>query len=385
MSFALYAAMMGLFSRAMVRRHATQRQKAVADRAPRVSILKPLAGADDELEENLESFARMDYPSYEILIGVADPGDPAFAIARRFCARNSHIDARIIVTDRDEATNPKVAQLIALEQVATGELFVISDSNVRVGSRYLWSLVSELSDPRVGIVTSLFAGTGERSLGAALENLQICVGTAPGIAAMDAVSGRPFTVGKSMALRKRDLVQLGGFRPVGHVLAEDHLLGRRVMDAGYVARTSLEVVENRNVGCSFARTLERHTRWAKMRRSLFPLGFFMEPMLSPVVIASGSALFVPCRVTAVVLGTMAAVQTLCAFLAARLIRGRGFAWWYAPLELMRSYVTIFCWLRACVSRRIDWRGHPFLLQRGSVIVPVAPAEDRTATGARFAA
>jgi len=384
-SVALYAAMMALFWRAMVRRRALRRQKPSVERAPRVSILKPLAGSDDELEDNLESFARIDYPSYEILIGVADASDPAFAVARRFCARNPRIDARIIVTDPDAAPNPKVAQLIALERVATGELFVISDSNVRVGSRYLWSLVSELSDPRVGIVTSLFAGTGERTLGAALENLQICAGTAPGIAAMDAVSGRPLTVGKSMALRKRDLVQLGGFRPVGHVLAEDHLLGRRILNAGYAARTSLDIVENRNVGCSLTRTIERHTRWAKMRRSLFPLGFYVEPLLLPVVMASAGALLVPCRVMAICLGIVSVMQTLCALLAARLIRGRGLAWWYAPLELVRSYVALFCWLRACVSRRIDWRGHPFLLERGSVILPVAPSDDRAASGARFAA
>src|SRR5260370_26004651 len=371
-----------LFWRAMVLRSAAKRQNPTAPRAPRVSILKPLAGSDDELEDNLESFARIDYPSYEILFGVADLRAPAFAVARRFCARNPRIDARIIVTDPGAATNPKVAQLVALERVATGELFVISDSNIRVGSRYLWSLVSELSDPRVGIVTSLFAGTGERTLGAALENLQICASTAPGIAAVDAVCTRPLTVGKSMALRKRDLVRLGGFVPVGHVLAEDHLLGRRILDAGYVARTSFDVVENRNVGCSLSGTVERHTRWAKMRRSLNPVGFFMEPLLSPIAIASAGVLLAPGKATADFLGIVAVVQTLWALLAVRLVRGNGFAWWYAPLELVRSYVALFCWLRAWVSRRIAWRGHPFLLQRGRGIVPVVSVDDRVSAGAR---
>jgi len=65
----------------MVLRSAAKRQNPTAPRAPRVSILKPLAGSDDELEDNLESFARIDYPSYEILFGVADLRDPAFAVA----------------------------------------------------------------------------------------------------------------------------------------------------------------------------------------------------------------------------------------------------------------------------------------------------------------
>jgi ceramide glucosyltransferase len=375
-SFALYATMFALFARALATRRG--RPRTDVGRAPRVTIFKPLAGSDDDLYENLESFARIDYPSFEILIGVADTSDPAFAVARRFLARHRKLDARLVVTDPQATLNPKVAQLVGLERVATGDVYVISDSNVRVGPTYLWSLVAELGDSRVGIVTSLFAGTGERSLGAALENLQLCASSAPGIAAMDAI-GRPFTVGKSMAVRRRELARLGGFQPVGHVLAEDHVLGRRFLEAGLQAKTSFDVVENRNVMCTVARTLERHSRWAKLRRSLHPLAFASEPLLSPVVVATAGVIAVPCKVTAAVLAGVCVAQTACALLAVRLLRGQALAWWYAPLEIARSYVTLLCWANAYVSRRIAWRGHPFFLRRGSVIVPdVTP---RPASGA----
>ncbi len=290
-SFALYATMWGLFVRAMLKRRG--RPHPSLDRAPRVTIFKPLAGCDDDLEENLASFARIDYPSFEILFGVADSADPAFRVARAFIASHPKLDARVVVTDPHAAINPKVAQLIGLQAVATGELYVISDSNVRVRPTYLWSLVAELADERVGIVASLFAGTGERTLGAALENLQLCAATAPGLAAMDTVSRRPLMVGKSMAVRRRDLTRLGGFQPLGQVLAEDYVLGRRFLAAGFAARTSLEVVENRNVACSAARTIERHTRWAKMRRSLSPSAFAMEPVLTPIVVASAGVVIAP--------------------------------------------------------------------------------------------
>src|SRR3990172_3651169 len=42
-------------------------------RSPRVSILKPLAGNDDELAKNLESFANLDYPNFQLLLAVASP------------------------------------------------------------------------------------------------------------------------------------------------------------------------------------------------------------------------------------------------------------------------------------------------------------------------
>jgi ceramide glucosyltransferase len=382
-SLALYGAMMALFMRAMLRRRAGG--AAIVERAPRVTIFKPLAGLDDDLEANLESFARIDYPSFEVLLGVASASDPAYPLARRFVARHADAGVRIVVTDPDAAINPKVAQLVGLERVATGEAYVISDSNVRVRPGYLWSLVAELADERVGMVTSLFAGAGEQTLGAALENLQLCASTVPGYVAMNAVIARPLTVGKSMAMRRRDLARLGGFRPVGDVLAEDYALGRRFLDAGFLVRTSLDTVENRNVGCTVMRTVERHTRWSKLRRALFPAGFAIEPILTPIVVASVAAALAPAKLTIAILGAACLAQTATAMIAVRVLRGQWLAWWYAPLEVVRSYVTLLCWLRAAASRRIEWRGHTFTLTRGSVIVRDEAASERSGGSSRLPA
>jgi len=383
-SLTLYLAMMFLFARALLRRGEEPVMRVA--RAPRVSIFKPLAGCDEELEANLDSFASVDYPSFEILFGVASLSDPALPWARRFVARHSNLDARIVVTDPNAATNPKVAQLVGLERAANGDVYVISDSNVRVSKRYLWSLVAELADERVGMVTSLFAGTGERTLGAALENLQLCVSSAPGLLALKAVARRsPMTVGKSMAMRRRDLARLGGFLPVGDMLAEDYVLGRRFLDAGFELRTSLDLVENRNVRCSVARTIERHTRWSKLRRSLFPAGFAAEPLITPIVAASLGMLAAPGIETVAMFAIACFLQSAGALVAVRLLRGRWLSWRYIPLEIVRSYVTFFCWLRACGSRRIEWRGHSFLLGPGSAIVPAAARTARSAGRTRLAA
>jgi ceramide glucosyltransferase len=246
-------------------------------------------------------------------------------------------------------------------------------------------MVAELDDPRVGVVTSLFSGSGERSLGAAIENLQICASTATGYAAMDAVSRfsedraghagalvRPLTVGKSMAVRRRDLARLGGFEVIGGVLAEDHVLGNRLMDAGLRARLSSEIVENRNAMCSVRGTIARHTRWAKTRCSLFPYAFPFEPLLTPILVATLGLALAPGRAMAALWIVACLVQTIGAHASVKLLRGSGLAWYYAPLEVARSAIAALCWGRACVSRRITWRGHPFVVARGSTIVPAPP-------------
>jgi ceramide glucosyltransferase len=356
-----------------MRRQRRSRAARSLDRAPRVTIFKPLAGIDDDLEANLASFGALDYPAFEILLGVASAVDPAYAAARAFVRAHPKVDARIVLTDPDVAVNPKVAQLIGLDARATGEVVVISDSNVRVPRRYLWALVGELGEPGVGLVTSVFAGTGERSVGAALENLQLGAVTAPGIVAMAELTSRPLTVGKSMAMWRRDLARLGGFRRVAQMLAEDHALGRAFLNEGYGVRTSLDVIENRNVDCTFRRTIERHTRWAKIRRALHPSAFFLEPLLSPLATASILAAALPSTLSVWCVLIAAALQLAFAVIAMRILRGRALAWYYAPLELVRTYVAFFCWMRACVSKRLQWRGHSFLVKKDTVIVPAPPS------------
>jgi ceramide glucosyltransferase len=139
-SAALYVTMHATFVRAIRRAPRGRRP----GRAPRVSILKPLAGVDDQLLDNLRSFVEIDHPSFELLLGVASIDDPAWDVARRFAAEaeDGGVDVSVVLTDRNAATNPKVAQLMGLESIATGEVLVISDVNVRVSPSYLWPLLA---------------------------------------------------------------------------------------------------------------------------------------------------------------------------------------------------------------------------------------------------
>lgn len=342
-----------------------------ADGAPKlVSILKPLAGLDDDLAGNLESFAGLEGPAHEILLGVASRSDPAHRAAQAFVDRHPELDARVVVTDPHAALNPKVAQLVGLAAAARGDTLVTSDSNVRVRSDYLVHLLAPLADARCGLVTSVFAGTGERTAGAALENLQLAAVILPSVVL--STLGLPVTVGKSMAMRRRDLDRLGGFAAFGEVLAEDAVLGRRFAKAGMGVATSFVPVENRNTVGSVARTFERHSRWAKMRRALSPAFFAIEPLFSPLVVALAAVLASPSQSTLAALAVAALVQTVTALAAAWTIRGGAFPWHLAPLEVVRAFVMLGCWASAWISRGVRWRGNALAIGRGTVLSQVAP-------------
>jgi ceramide glucosyltransferase len=363
-SAGVYSIMVGGFLRGVCRRSPPLPLLA----RPSVSILKPLAGRDDELRDNLASFARLTYPDYELLFGVASVDDPAHAEAQAFLRAFPAVKARVLVTRREDAENPKVAQLLMLERVAKGAVLIVSDSNVRVEPSYVEHLVRDLSLPNVALVSSVIGGSGEQSFGAALENLQLGALVAPGVVASFVVLGKTISVGKSMAMWRHRLVSIGGFRRVAHVLGEDHMLGRAFEEAGFQTRVSFAAVDNRNVSCSVRRTVERHTRWAKLRRSIEPSAFFLEPLLSPVLVATAACLLVPARATALALFACMAVQTVGALVTTRVVRGHALGWCWAPLEVVRCYLMMLCWFSACVSRRVRWRGHDMRLGRDSAIV-----------------
>lgn len=372
-SAAVYLLLMGSFAFGLVRGRLRVAARTAALRAmPRVSVLKPLAGREDELAENLRSFARLDWPDVELLLGVSSLTDPAVPVARAFLAANPTLNGRLVVTDPRAAINPKVAQLLRLAQQASGEVLVVSDANVRVRPGYVRELVAALEQPNVGLVTSVIVGSGERTLGAALENLQLLAHAAPGVVSGDTLLGKPISIGKSMAMRARDLAVVGGFDAVADVLAEDHVLAQTFARHGFLVRVCMAPVENRNVDCGVTRSLDRHARWGRMRRSIMPPGFYLEPLLSPIVVATCACLVSQTRESALVLLGAMALQVAGAAVATRMLRGR-VPLWLPPMEVLRAYLLFWAWLRAIGSRRVSWRGHDFSLRSGSRLVPVGPS------------
>src|SRR5262245_29339012 len=141
--------------------------------SPPVSILKPLRGLDDGLEENLRSFFTLDYSRYEIVFAAGDGADPALEVARRVSAGYPRIPCRVVADSTTVGVNPKVNNLANAALRAAHEVLLISDSNVRAAPDHLRVLVSHLESPGVGLVSSTFRATGEGGVGGRLERVQL--------------------------------------------------------------------------------------------------------------------------------------------------------------------------------------------------------------------
>src|SRR5438132_2624204 len=106
----------------------TRRRKNLPDHTPPVTIFKPLKGVDEGLEENLRSFFRLDYPTYQVLFGIADADDPAIAVVNRLLAEFPDRDAELVLGCPAFGLNPKVENLAAMYRHRKHETILISDS-----------------------------------------------------------------------------------------------------------------------------------------------------------------------------------------------------------------------------------------------------------------
>jgi ceramide glucosyltransferase len=338
----------------------TRRRRDLPRYEPPITILKPLKGIDEDLEANLRTFFQLDYPTYQILFGVAEAGDPAVAVVEKLLAEFPHHDAKLVVGAPVFGLNPKVENLAAIYRHRRHDLILISDSNVRVRPTYLRETACYLADPSVGLVTNIFAGVGEEHIGATLENLELNGFIAGGVAAAT-ISGATCVVGKSMLLPVRVLEAIGGLAGVRNLLAEDQVIGLKVRKAGYAIRLSHHVIENVNKERNLRWFLNRHSRWYKIRRRLALPAFLLEPSANLATIGLVWALSGESGLAwggLLVLGGLGiardAIQT-------RWLRGTWPRLRHMPLSLVKDLFLLPLWFDALINRRIFWRGHRFLI------------------------
>ncbi len=338
----------------------TRRRRNLPDHTPPVTIFKPLKGVDEELEANLRSFFQLDYPTYQLLFGVADADDPAIELLNRLLAEFPGHDAQVVIGCPVFGLNPKVENLAAMDRFRKHGVILVSDSNVRVRPSYLRETVCYLAEPGVGLVSNLFVGVEEQQTGAVLENLQLNGFIAGGVA-MASVLRATCVVGKSMLMPVQALAAAGGFAGVRHLLAEDQALGIRIRKAGYAIRLSHHVIENVNHARSFKWFLNRHSRWYKIRRHMAMGVFLAEPLANPAAVGLVWALSGESGIAWG--GLLVLVGLGIARDAANTYRLRGSVPKLRHLLLspLKDLLMLPIWFDAIVNNRIQWRGHRFLI------------------------
>ena len=340
---------------------------------PPVSVLKPMRGLDAGARENLASFLTQDYPDYEVLFGVTDPLDPALELVRRLQRQFPARRIRGIVAPKS-ATNEKAAILSYLASRARYDTLVVSDSDMRVGPDYLRRVTAPLRDPQVGLVTCLYRGSQAETLTAVLEALYMGATFLPSVLVARRYLRMGFALGASVALRREQLGQIGGFEGLADYLADDYQLGARIAATGRRVHLSDYVIQSILGATPFKEQWNREVRRAKCSRVSRPREYpaLLVTFSTPLALLAAAALGFSALGWAVV-----AISLLVRWFVVQQVTGctgdelSREAWLWLPL---RDLLTAVVWCAASVGRRVTWRDRTFVLREGGRLQELVPRE-----------
>lgn len=336
--------------------------------APLVTILKPLCGAEPELEANLASFCHQIYPGQvQIVLGIQDAADPAAAIARRLISAHSHVAIDVEINAQSHGANRKISNVLNSVTHSRGEIIVLSDSDIRVGPDYLRQITDALHAPGVGLVTCLYRGlpiTGVWSRLAAAEIdhrflPSVLVGLRLGLA-------KP-CFGSTMALRAETLRRIGGFAAFADQLADDYAIGADVRRLGLEVAIPPMVVDHVCSEHSFVELARRELRWALTIRLVDPLGYRGSVVTHPLpfaLVAAALQGFAPASLA--ILGLVLACGLLVPLQFARSLGGGRVPIWLTPVRDLLSF-AIF--LVSFLPWRIMWRGRRYKVSSDGTLTP----------------
>ncbi len=245
--------------------------------APAVSLVRPVCGIENYVEETLASAFALDYPRYEIVFCVASAQDPVVPAVRRLMAAHPEVPARLLVGNEKISDNPKLNNVYKGWRGAAHEWIVLADSNVFMPPDYIQRLISSWR-PDTGLICSPPVGCRPAGFWAELECAFLNTYQARFQYTADTI-GMGFAQGKSMLWRRGILEAAGGIRALASELAEDAAATKVVRHAGLRVRLVDAPFEQPLGRRSAGEVWRRQVRWARLRRTSFK-AYFMPEILA---------------------------------------------------------------------------------------------------------
>jgi len=327
---------------------------------PRVTILKPLCGADPETYACLRSFCDQQYPDFQIVFGVAAADDPVLAIVQRLQQEFPQRDLRILIDRRQHGSSRKVSNLINMMAEASHDYLVIADSDVRVDDRYLAKIVPPLLDSRVGVVTCAYRGVARRGLWSLLGSLFINEWFTPSVYVAAKAGSRSFAFGATIALRREVLALIGGFGAIANQLADDYRLGELTRNLGLTTVLSDVEVDVVVAESSFGSLVQHELRWLRTIRAVRPLAYSFCFITFGIPVALIGALLTRGGSFALIVVAVATATRL--LLHARRRQTNASAAQFALVPL-RDCLSLALWAWSFVNRRVQWKNEHYQVSR----------------------
>ncbi len=365
---AYQAAALAVTLRFVSRRGPAATPENAGGRAPGVSILKPAAGAGDELAECLASHAGQEYPDFEILVGLTAADSAAYRAVkevRATCPRPRLVPVRC--PNPRPGNNPKVQILERLVAKAGKPVLLAVDADISASPGHVRTVTDELSLPGVGLVTCLYRAQPARSLSSRAEALMINTAFPAQVLLAERLQGLRFALGASIAVRRETLSTAGGIGSARKFIGDDFHVGARVAASGLAVKVSSAVVRTHlRADEGWHHAWQRQLRWSRTIRKQRPRGHAGLAVAhatawSALALAAEPATLWPLALAAMALRYAAAGAT-CRAVQGRL-GGRG----AAALPLV-DLAAMAVWACSYAGSAVIWSGQRIRLgKRGRIL------------------
>ena len=321
-----------------------------------VSILRPVCGLENYIEETLRSSFLLDHPDYEVIFCAADADDPVLPLVRALMAEYPHIESELLVGNSAVSRNPKLNNLVKGWHAARHAWVMMIDSNVLMTEDHVLRMLAAWRAD-TGLVCSPPVGSAPADAWAELECGFLNTYQARWQCFADSI-GFGFAQGKSMLWRRDILDSAGGIEALANEIAEDAAATKIVRAQGLRVRL---------VRAPFMQPLGARA----LGRCLAPagaLGAVAARDVSPLLRARASG---RCRAAArrrraggrqhrladrprahLVGGDLVWRRS-----RARACRRLALSWRSVPLWMLRDALLPLLWVAAWTGNDFEWRGN----------------------------
>jgi ceramide glucosyltransferase len=322
--------------------------------AGRISLLKPLHGAEPALREDLATvFAQAANHRVEIVFGLQNPRDPARPIVEALMAQHRRVPARLRIGEA-QAANRKIGNLIQMSQVRLGEVLVLTDSDIGLPPGHLGQVLAALTQPGVGVVTCPYYGVGRTGFWSRVAAMGLSYQFTPNLITGVSLGMAKPCMGSTVALRQDTLRRIGGFEAFRDTLADDYAIGEAVRGLGLASVVAPILVSHSCVERTLGALFSHELRWAKTVKSVDPGGYAGSIVTHPLALALLAFLLLADRPVAAAVVAGAVIARLALMVAIDQAVGRPLKDW--PLLVLRDIISFAVFIGSFFGRTVTWRG-----------------------------
>ena len=331
--------------------------KSVEGEPPVCSVVLPVKGASPFLGEHLTTLARLKALRGEILVCVAQQGDPAVGIVAPIVDANSN-RMQLLIGEATEFSNPKLRNLAKGYRACRNDTVLFLDDSVMLDPAVFRELLFCLH-PGVALTTAVPVATDARSFPAEVE-AATCNGYLVRIEMFLDLFGKAAAFGNALAFRKGALERVGGFARMAEGPCEDNALSKALLKTGGRLVLARTCVRRRIGNRSWKEIWDRHVRWKNCARAHDPIAFAAEFFIGGLMFNLLGAY----ALSTIFAGAPAAlIVSMCVWYGLEAVLNLSCRWPLRPVSpvawIARDLMHPAFAVAAIVSRRISWRGEAF--------------------------